>query len=290
MTIAATSSPNFPSSVPISSLPNVANSTVKEASLAEKIAVSTIGTAIQIPINFGVIYGSLYTMEKSLQLTSAIVGGVYSTFSSALGSAYCAVAKCSTDPINTAIAVVLNSTEATTSTESATNASSSQRWMTKGDISMFVAIAVPIRPIASYCFKQLLGCKEDTPVRNAAAIVATSLTTTALSSYAANMLGFETDTERLIQHNIIGLVLAPALMYTSTKMKQMIEEDEQLLAAQNNLQTVEDADYLEDVDSINIEVTGRISLESSRVKHLSDASLLKVEEIKQNVLEASISA
>lgn len=264
MTTSVPPSPNF-------SLPNVVHPIIEEPSMAEEIAIYGIRSAVRLPVNFSIIYGSLYTLEKSVQLTSAVVGGIYSTSRSVLGSAYCAVAECSSNPAGTA---------------AEPQALAPQKRMTKGDVSMLVSMSLIIRPIASQCFQQLFGCKEDTPLRNAAALVSTSLTTTVLSSYATNFLGFETDTRSLVELNLLSLALTPALTYVSNKLKQMVEEDEQLLAEINALSTLENANSMEAVNSLNVDVPDHSSLHPSRVTYLSDTTPAKVEEINQDVLQA----
>lgn len=252
-------------------VPTIDHPVAEEQSIPEKIALYGIKSAVQLPVNFGVIYGSLWAVEKSVNLTSAVVGGIYSATKSVLGNAYCTVATCAPETINTVVEVALNATGAADPTEIAKNAVAN-RWMTKGDISMLAAMSLPIRPVANHCFKQLLGCKEDTPLRNAAAIVATSLTTTALASYATNLLGFETDTAWLLKNNIIGVALVPALLFTAAKLQQMIDEDDELLA------TEDEAEILE-VPAESKE------LDPTRVTDLSVSVLVKVDVVSKDVFQ-----
>ncbi|HEV8050890.1 MAG TPA: hypothetical protein VGP47_00230 [Parachlamydiaceae bacterium] len=294
MTMQSTSVTNSPPSMQtyVSQIPT-------EKSIPAKLAACAISSTVQFPINFGANYASLYLMQKSVQITSSTVGFVYSSVSSLLGSAYCTIASCPpTIEINTASELILKTTNSSGIDDPALINSAAPDW--KGNLSMFAAMSISIRPVASHCFNQLLGCKEDTPLRNMTAIVATSITTTALASYATNLMGdflscnvseqlkFETDTAMLVKGNVIALAIAPLYLFALSKLNNPIKQDEdQLLPTEDDVQTFENTDSLSsETNSIDLESEAQPSLDPVRVKHLSDSTLIKIQELKQNILKA----
>lgn len=125
--------------------------------------------------------------------------------------------------------------------------------------STLAALSAPVRPLASYCFKTILGCDENTKWKNMTENMATMVTTSVIAGLACNYLGYNIDTRSLVYQNLQMVVLGVIPQVLQFAIEELIPLDEEM-------------------DDLDLEDP---SIDPARVKQFKENAALKTERVKQ---------
>lgn len=90
--------------------------------------------------------------------------------------------------------------------------------------SLMAALSIPTKAATTFGFTKLLGCREDTPVRNFTREIASMLSSTYISALASEKIGFDISAADMLSQNaaVVGYALGTGLLVGATGLAIII--------------------------------------------------------------------
>lgn len=148
----------------------------------------------------------------------------------------------------------------------------------------FAVLSVPIRNVASYSLHHLLGCNEDTPVKNLTKEIATQATSLVAGGLAASYLGYPIDIHTLFKYNVVLPIAMLGGIFTTSVAITVVASCFMDVEEANEGEEIED---MEDIEEFQEDLKEAKTIDADRVKLFSDTSAVKTEQAKQLVLNAA---
>lgn len=142
----------------------------------------------------------------------------------------------------------------------------------RGGYSLMAALSIPAKTATTFGFSKLLGCREDTPVRNFTREVASMLSTTYISALASEKIGFDINAADMLSQNasVVGYALGAGLLVGATGLAIIV-----------GLNRFYPEVEMEEEEEDEIEAT--LSVPANRVSQYQLTAPVKTEQAKQRV-------